>query len=342
MSAFPFLRGLQFCLVPSRRRRTIITNKSDQVGKVSRHFFGLAVAAIAALFFATISSFAQQTTGSILGTLSDQSGAVIVNTTVTLTDIGTSVARTAITNQSGLYQFVAIPPSNYQITVQKQGYKQLIQGPIVLPVSSTLQVNLTLQTGSDVQQVTVTAQTPLVEAETTSLGSVIDQRETDQIPLNGRNPMNLVALVPSVVAGPQALGTPTGVNPNALGNYQIGGTFAGYSITYLDGAKLNQGASGGMMFFIPSQDSLSQFKVDTNNQSAEYGAFAGGVINFSTKSGTNTLHGGVWEYIRNRVLNANTYFGNQAGLPTPAFTQNQFGVNIGGPVYLPQDRKSVV
>ena len=145
MSIFPFLRGLQFYLVPSQRRRIIITNKSDQAGKVSRHFFALAVAAIAALFFTTIPSFAQQTTGSILGTLTDQSGAVIVNTTVTLTDIGTSVARTAITNQSGLYQFVAIPPSNYQITVQKLGYKKLIQGPVVLPVSSTLQVDFVVR-----------------------------------------------------------------------------------------------------------------------------------------------------------------------------------------------------
>ena len=146
--------------------------------------------------------------------------------------------------------------------------------------------------------------------------------------------MNLAALVPSVV--PQGL---AGQNPvtsigSSFGEFQIGGAFAGQSLTYLDGAPLNI-VDLNATVLIPTQDSLQEFKVDTNDLPAEYGRLAGGVINFRTKSGTNSLHGSAWEFIRNKVLNANTYFSNLAGLARPPFTQNQYGFNLGGPVVIP-------
>jgi hypothetical protein len=286
------------------------------------------------LFAGTIYSYSQATNGSINGTLTDQSGAVVVNAKVTLTDLNTSSARTAQTNPAGFYQFINLPPGTYKVTAQKAGYKQLVRQPIVLQVASTLLIDLSLAVGNTTQQVVVTAGTPLIQAESSTLGAVVDQRQTTEMPLNGRNPMSLVALVPAVVPQGQSQQTPTGSNPFGWGNYQIGGGFANQSVTYLDGAPVNTEYINATAL-IPTQDSLEEFRVMTNNLPPDYGRLAGGAIQFRTKSGTNTLTGSAWEYIRNKVLNANTFFGNQAHLPNPAFTQNQFGFNVGGPVYIP-------
>ena len=147
--------------------------------------------------------------------------------------------------------------------------------------------------------------------------------------------MNLVALVPSVVPQGGSMGSPNGQNPFAWGNYQIGGGMANQSMTWLDGSPVN-GSYINITALIPIQDSLQEFKVATNNLSPEYGRFAGGVVNFTTKSGTNELHGSAYEFLRNKDLNANTFFNNLNGTPRPAFTQNQFGADLGGPVYIPK------
>jgi hypothetical protein len=277
---------------------------------------------------------AQTTAGSIVGNLTDPTGAVLPNTQVTLTNVLTDDTRLAMTNQSGFYQFVNVPPGSYRISVQKEGFKKLVREPIELQVASTIQIDLAVQIGSENQNVVVTTGTPLIQAETTSLGDVIDQRETNEIPLNGRNPMNLTALVPSVVPQGGAMGTPTGTNVFAWGNYQIGGGMANQSATYLDGSPLNA-TYNNIMALVPTQDSLQEFKVATNNVSPEYGHLAGGVINFTTQSGTNNLHGTLWEFLRNKVFNANTFFSDRAKLPNPPFTQNQYGFNIGGPLFIP-------
>jgi Carboxypeptidase regulatory-like domain/TonB dependent receptor len=278
--------------------------------------------------------YSQATNGTINGTLTDPNGGSLPNAQVTLVNIGTADTRVQTTNSSGFYQFNNLPPGQYRITVEQPGFKQLARGPIELQVDSTLQINLSLVMGTATEVVTVQAATPLVQAETVSLGTVIDQRETNEIPLNGRNAMNLVALAPSVVPQGQSQQNPNGTNPFAWGNYQLGGGFANQSVTYLDGAPVNTEYLN-ITSLVPTQDSLQEFKVETNNLTSDYGRLAGGAIQFRTKSGTNSLHGTAYEYLRNKVLNSNTYFGNQANLPNPSFTQNQYGFNIGGPVYIP-------
>jgi len=284
---------------------------------------------------AAVYCHAQSTSGEILGTLTEQTGAVIVNTQVTLTNIETAQVLQTKTNDSGFYRFVNVPPGSYRLTVTKQGFRPISREPINLQVEGSVQINLSMVVGEQSENVVVNGETPLVQAETDSLGAVIDERETNELPLNGRNPMNLAALVPSVVPQGGSMGTPTGQNAFAAGNYQVGGGMANESATFLDGAPLNS-AYYYMTVPVPTQDSLEEFKVDTNNLSAEYGRLAGGAINFRTKSGTNKLRGSLWEFLRNKVLNANTFFGNQAGLPRPPFTQNQYGFNIGGPFYIPK------
>ncbi len=278
---------------------------------------------------------AQTTFGSIVGTVSDPSGAAIGNTQVTLTNLGTSEKRTETTNSEGLYQFVNLPPGQYSVEIEKPGFKHVIRTPVTVQTQTTSRIDMALEVGQVTQTVEVTAQTPLLTPESSTLGQVIDERKANTLPLNGRNPLNLVALVPSVVPQGGSMSNPNGQNPFAWGNYQIGGGMANQSMVWLDGSPVN-GSYINITALIPTQDSLQEFKVATNNLSPEYGRFAGGVVNFTTKSGTNQLHGTLWEYLRNRDLDANDFFSNKNGTPRGAFTQNQFGFNVGGPVYIPK------
>ena len=307
--------------------------KATTYGKWSLGFL-CAAFAIAILLLTVQPGFAQTTSGTIVGTVTDASGGVIPSTPVTLINTGTTTKTESVTDASGYYQFVNVQPGSYKISITKQGFKQLSSAAFKLEVEGSTRVNLTLEVGSESQTVTVTAASPLIQAENTSIGSVVDERQTTELPLNGRNPMNLTALVPSVVPQGQSTGNTNGANPFAWGNYQIGGGMANQSATFIDGSPVNT-TYINLTALVPTQDSLGEFKVDTNDLTADYGHLAGGAIQFSTKSGTNRIHGGLWEYLRNKEFDANDYFLNHAGLPRGAFSQNQFGANFGGPVFIP-------
>ena len=274
---------------------------------------------------------AQTSFGSILGMVTDPSGGIIAGATVTLTNIGTSERRTAATDATGGYRFVSLIPGQYRVEIEMSGFKRLTREPIAVEVQSAVRVDAVMQIGSINEVVEVTAQTPLLQTENTSLSQIIEGRTIQEMPLNGRNVLNLVALVPGVVPQGQSMGNPTGLNIFAWGNYQIGGGMANQGASYLDGGPLNVNYAN-LTALVPTQDAISEFRVQTNNLSAEFGRFSGGVINLSTKSGSNAFHGSVYEYLRNKSLNANNFFNNRAGIPRPAFTQNQYGANLGGPI----------
>ncbi|AXC16364.1 Oar protein (plasmid) [Acidisarcina polymorpha] len=189
-----------------------------------------------------------------------------------------------------------------------------------------------MQVGSVAQQVQVTAETPLLQPETSSLGQVVQERATNELPLNGRNPIALVELVPGVIPQAGAGQNPVTGNSFAPGNFQINGGAANQSAAYWDGVPMNAAGYNNELAIVPTQDALSEFKVQTANLPAEYDRFAGGIVSFITKSGSNKLHGEAYEYIRNKVLNANNFFNNREGIANPQFTQNQFGGNLGGPI----------
>ena len=230
-----------------------------------------------------------------------------------------------------------IPPGRYKIEAEKSGFKKFAREPIVVQIESGIRVDITLEVGAVSETVEVTAETPLLQSETNSLGQVIEQRSVTELPLNGRNPLALVALVPGVVpqgqpsGGNSSMSNPVGANPFALGDFQVGGGMSGQSQILIDGTPTN-GAYLNVVTVIPTQDAIEEFKVQTNNLGPEYGRFAGGVINLSTKSGTNRFHGSAYEFLRNKVFNANDYFDNQRNIARAPLTQNQFGANIGGPV----------
>ncbi len=285
--------------------------------------------------FSTVLAPGQGTFGSITGLVTDSSGGIISHVSVTLTNLATNAKVTTASNDSGIYEFVNVAPADYRIDAEQTGFKHFIQQPVTVQVQQAYRIDIQMQLGSISETLEVKGETPLLQVQTSSLGEVIAGRAVNDMPLNGRNVYNLMELVPSVVPQGTAGGTSIGMFSASLNNYQVNGAFAGQSAISLDGQPLNTGF-WNYASLVPTQDSIAEFKVQTNNLGPEWSRFAGGVMTLVTKSGTNDLHGGAYEYLRNRVLNANTFFSNKAGIERPAFTQNQFGAFAGGPVYVPR------
>jgi hypothetical protein len=277
-------------------------------------------------------SFGQTFYGSIIGSVTDASASGVPQATVTLTNLGTAERRSMITSSAGGYDFVNLVPGQYKIEVEKSGFRRFARDPITVEVQSAVRIDVTMQVGDITQTVEVTAESPLLQTENATLGQVVDSRKVLESPLNGRNIYGLVALVPGVVPGGQSGTTPTGTNPFAWGNYQIGGGQSNESATYIDGAPVNV-SYVNLTSLVPTQDAIDQFRVQTNNMGPEFGRLAGGAINMTTRSGSNVFHGSLYEFLRNKVLNANTFFNNRSGVARPAFTQNQYGGRVGGPVW---------
>jgi hypothetical protein len=274
---------------------------------------------------------AQSFFGSIVGTVTDTTGATVPRASVVLINLGTADRRTSETDESGNYQFVNLVPGRYRVEIEKTGFKRMTRDGIEVQVESVVRNDAAMQVGEVGQVVEVTAHAPLLQTETTALGQVVEARRVQEMPLNGRNVLSLVALVPGVVPQGLSSSNPTGQNIFGVGNFQIGGGFGNMSVTYIDGAPANLFLAN-LTTVLPTQDAVQEFRVQTNNIGPEYGRFAGGVMNLTTKSGTNEFHGSAYEFLRNKVLNANNFFNNRTGVKRAPFTQNQFGATIGGPV----------
>jgi hypothetical protein len=277
---------------------------------------------------------AQSTNASLTGRITDPNKAVIASAMVTVINSGTGIHYRGLTNETGQYYVSNLPPGRYRIEVEKLGFKAVIQSGVILHVQDALEVNFEMTLGSASESVTVAGEALPLDTQSSTVGTVVEQRKANELPLNGRNVFNLIVLAPSVIPQGSANGTPIGVNPFGWGNYQVSGSFGNQSAEYLDGQPLNIGYIN-LPVLVPTQDSIQEFKVQTSNLGAEWGHFAGGVTNLSTKGGTNRLHGEAYEYLRNRIFNANDFFLNAAGKPRPPWVQNQFGADAGGPLRLP-------
>jgi Carboxypeptidase regulatory-like domain len=295
-----------------------------------RHFYRSGLVSL--LFLVPLQS--QSTHASLTGRITDPRKAVITAATVTVINTGTGIHYQGLTNETGEYYVTNLPPGRYRIEVEKLGFKAVIQSGLILHVQDALEVNFEMTLGSTSESVTVEGQPSPIDLESSTVGTVVEQRKANELPLNGRNVFNLIVLAPSVIPQGSSTGTPVGVNPFGWGNYQVSGSFGNQSAVYLDGQPLNIGYIN-LPILIPTQDSIQEFKVQTSNLGAEWGRFSGGVTNLSTKGATNYLHGEAYEYLRNRIFNANDYFLNAAGKARPPWVQNQFGVQAGGPLKLP-------
>ena len=227
-------------------------------------------------------ALAQAPYGGLVGQVSDQTGAAISGASVTLTNLDMGDTRRASTDAAGMYHFVKLPPGRYQLQVEQKGFKSFSQTPVNVTVNTTLFLPTSLALGDLQQNVSVQGNSPVLEASTGSIGQVIEGRQVQQIPLNGRNTMNLLALVPGVVplGGTQgnAAGNYTGegqvTNVVGFGNYQIGGGLGGQEAVFFDGAPLNRSSSNATVL-IPAQDDVQEFRVTTSVPSPEFGAFSG-------------------------------------------------------------------
>ena len=273
----------------------------------------------------------QSSTASLTGRITDSNRRVIGEATVQVINTATGIHYHGLTNEAGIYYVSDLPPARYRIEVEKLGFIAVIESGVILHVQDALEVNFEMMQGSASESVTVTESSRLLDTESSSVGTVVERREANELPLNGRNVFNLIALAPSVIPQGSATGTPVGVNPFGWGNYQVSGAYGNQSVEYLDGQPLNIPYIN-LPILIPIQDSIQEFKVHTGNLPAEWGRFAGGVTNLSTKGGTQNIRGELYEYLRNRVFNANDFFLNQVGKPRPPWVQNQFGAEAGGPL----------
>ena len=281
---------------------------------------------------------AQSSSGTVIGIVTDQSGAIVSRASVTLTRVDTSTKTKTVTDDSGRYQFVNITPGPYQVDVDAPGFKHFTRTSIDVQVATSVRIDASLPIGAASEVVEVTTESPLLDVQTATVGQVVEGRTVQETPLNGRNVMNLLTVAPGVVAQGSTEGAVQGnqnggghTNNAAFGNYQIGGGTAGQSAQFLDGVPLNILGSNTVAL-IPTQDAVQEFRVDINGVSPQYGRFAGGVVTITSKSGANQFHGVAYEYLRNTILDANNYFTKQAGQARPGLHQNQYGFTLGGPI----------
>ncbi len=212
---------------------------------------------------------AQSTFGSISGTVMDASGSAVADAQVTLTSVATSAKQTFTTGPDGLYSFVNLNPGEYTLEAEKTGFKHFKRESVVVQVQQAVRIDVPMELGAVNQTIEVTAETPLLQPTYTSLGQVINERETNEIPLNGRNVFTLITLSPAAIAGGSGSGSSTGgsqvgPNPFSWGNYQVGGSFGNESAEYLDGQPVNIGYIN-LPVLLPDQDAISEFKVQYNN-----------------------------------------------------------------------------
>ncbi|PYU69085.1 MAG: hypothetical protein DMG49_14305 [Acidobacteria bacterium] len=292
----------------------------------------------ACLFFCLGALFGQTPNATVTGLVSDPSGAAVSDAVLVFTNLNTNASYSAKTNGDGFYRLTSLLPGTYRANLTKEGFKSVVKDDIQLHVQDEVALNFVLQVGSVSESVTVQAGEPLLETQSTSLSQVVEGRQVQDMPLNGRNTFNLLGLVPGVVPQGSTRGNPMSnqlggsfTNVWGFGNYQIGGSIANQNASYFDGAPLNVPENNAILI-VPTQDAVQEFRVATNNVSAEFGGFAGGVVNMTTKSGTNAFHGSAYEYFRNTVLDANNYFSNAAGIARAQLNQNQYGVSFSGPI----------
>jgi len=277
---------------------------------------------------------AQVDTGSIVGQVTDPTGAVIPNVEITLKNQGTNVIQTAKTGNSGEYTFSLVRVGMYTISARLQGFAPEQRVNVQLEVQQQLSIPFVLKAGSVQQSVLVSAGAPLLQTQDASVGQVVSARQMNNLPLNGRNYYFLAQTAAGVTFAQNGIRGENG-NGRFVAN-GIRATQNDYLLDEIDNNSSILSVQNGKDYVIQTPvDALADFKIQTNNYNAQFGRAAGAVLNATVKSGTNKFHGDAWEFLRNDVLDANDYFLNQADKPRPSFRRNQFGLTLGGPVLFP-------
>jgi hypothetical protein len=287
--------------------------------------------------FASKGALAQIDAGTVVGTVKDSSGAVISEATITLKNDLTGISAVTRSASSGTYAFNGVNAGTYTITAASAGFEARVIHGVEVHVQQTATIDVLLAAGSVQQQVTVTAASPLLQAEDASVGQTIGYKTINDLPLETRNWGSLGQLAAGVATAP--IGQNGGTPENAF--YSVNGVQLYQNDFRLDGINNNIEFFGGSSVgtdatITPPPDAVQEFKLQSGDYSAEFGHSTGAVINAVVRSGTNQLHGNLWEYVRNDAFNANDYFSNQTGKPKAEYRQNEFGGTVGGPVFIPK------
>ncbi|HZQ21797.1 MAG TPA: TonB-dependent receptor [Terriglobales bacterium] len=269
----------------------------------------------------------------IRGTVSDATGAVLPNATVTITDVGTNISQTTNTDRMGAYILRALRPSTYTVNVRAAGFQAMEQNNVVLAVDQETSLNFKLRPAGTATEVVVTEAAPLLDTQTSALGTDVTNEYVKEIPLLNRNFFGLVFLNAGVS---ETAGSGTADNYPAGTNFVSNGQRNATAEVRMDGSLISapeEGEGGNSnIFYEPSVEAVQEFKVQNNAFSAEFGSNGGTVVNMALKSGTNAFHGSGWWFGQRDVLDANDFFSNQAGLPKPSHSRDQYGFSLGGPI----------
>jgi hypothetical protein len=276
-------------------------------------------------------TFAQVDTGTIAGSVRDSAGAGVVSATVTFVEISTNATAKTQTNAVGDYASPPLRPGNYKVTADASGFKTQTWNTVTLRVQDRLRVDFNMAVGSVSENVVVTAETPNIQTDTSSLGEVVSTTQINQLPLNGRDYIQLATLTTGVVRTSSGTnGNTGGSSTGGLNSFVANGTRGTLNNFLLDGIDNNSNDNGGVVLRT-NVDAIQEFKLQTNSYSAEFGRSGGAVVNAITKSGTNSYHGNLFEFFRNSALDARDYFEDPTEKKA-SFKQNQFGGTFGGPV----------
>lgn len=273
-----------------------------------------------------------QSTALLQGTVTDSKGAVLPNAAVTVRNRNTAFERTTQTDDAGNYQIAALPVGTYSVEVKVQGFKTQVADQVTVEVAKTVVQNFQMDVGAISEQVLVSSDVPVIESTTTSVGTVINQRTVQEIPLNGRHFVDLGLLIPGSVTPPQNGFLTAPLRGQGSFAFNTAGAREDTVNFMINGVNLNDMVQN-QITFQPSINTVQEFKVDNSTASAEYGRNSGAIVNIATRSGTNDYHGELFEFLRNEALDARNFF-DRTSQPPP-FKRNQFGFNLGGPLNLP-------
>ena len=277
---------------------------------------------------AVVFAQSQATTGSIEGSVVDSNGALVPDARVTAINVQTGLTREVTSNTEGLYRLLLLPVGDYDLTIQKQGFAIVKHQAIKVQVGQKVPLDIQLGAAGAAEIINISSEAPIVETTRTQVSSIVNDKAVSNLPVNGRNFIDFVLLTPGVTRDVRTGDISFGGQRGTLNSLQIDG--ADNNNTFF-GQSLGRTGSGRAPYQF-SQDAVQEFQVNSNGYSAEFGRAAGAVINVVTKSGTNDFHGSLFEFYRDKSLNANTFFNNAANRPRPALHVNQFGGNIGGPI----------
>lgn len=297
----------------------------SKLGKEFLYFlFAASLSALCAFY-----ALGQDATGRITGVISDQTGAVIAGVRVTVTNAATQISRQTVSDAAGYYQVLALPVGDYTVSAEQKGFNPITTKPQHLEINQSLKMDLQLEVGTAVESVVVESRAHAVETVNATLGSTVTDRVVQDMPLNGRNTLDLVLLQPGVLPADNPGNSTT--NNSATVAFSISGGRNDSNTFVLDGG-VNNDLLNNAVVYNPNPDAVEEFKVLTSNFGAEYGRNGGGIITVVTKSGTNEWHGSAFEYNRNTDYNANDFFSNFNGQPRAVLKRNQYGGTFGGPV----------